>query len=63
MAESTSRSAIRSAAEAALDFADEGLYLFVALLFLVAALAMGAYSVVTFIKNAGEDFPSTSSHL
>jgi len=44
-------------AEGVLDWADEGLYLLVALLFLVAAGAMGVYSVITFVRNVEDDFP------
>ena len=49
--------ALRSRAEAALELADQGIYVLVAVLFLFAAIAMGAYSVVTFVKNLSDDFP------
>src|SRR6195256_179312 len=44
-------------AETGLGVADEALYLLVALLFLIAAFAMGVSSVITFIKNVNDDFP------
>src|SRR5205814_8544919 len=40
-----------------LEHADRALYILVAVLFLVAAVAMGGYSLVTFIQNLGGDFP------
>ncbi len=40
-----------------LEWADRALYVLVALLFLGAALAMGAYSVVTFVREARHEFP------
>ncbi len=57
MTESNEPRNARSTAEAVLGFADEGLYLLVAILFLIAAFAMGAYSVLTFVKNVSDDFP------
>ena len=40
-----------------LDRADEFVYALVALLFLVAAIAMGVYSVVQFVRSLHQDFP------
>src|SRR5712691_4778492 len=43
--------------EAWLEQADRAIYVLVAVLFLIAALAMGGYSLVTFFKNLNDDFP------
>ena len=43
--------------EAWLEQADRALYVLVAILFLVAALAMGRYSLVTFFRHVSDDFP------
>src|SRR5437868_9563233 len=51
------RERTKQMAESVLDWADEGLYFLVAILFLVAAAAMGVYSVITFIRNVEDDFP------
>src|SRR5437868_5542652 len=51
------RERTKQMAESVLDWADEGLYFLVAILFLVAAAAMGVYSVITFIRNVKDDFP------
>ena len=40
-----------------LEEADRYVYVLVAVLFLVAAVAMGCYSVYTFLKNISSDFP------
>jgi len=48
---------VKARLERTLDWADEGLYFLVAILFLVAAAAMGVYSVVTFARNVEDDFP------
>lgn len=39
-----------------LDRADQAIYTLVALLFLVAALIMGIYTIVTFVEHIREDF-------
>ncbi len=39
-----------------LDWADRAVYVSVALLFLAAAVAMGGYAVVTFVRHLGDDF-------
>jgi uncharacterized membrane protein (DUF373 family) len=43
--------------EAWLEHADRALYVLVAILFLIAALAMGGYSLVTFFNHLNDDFP------
>ncbi len=43
--------------ESWLEWADRGVYLAVAVLFLIAALAMGGYAVVTFVRTARHEFP------
>ncbi len=43
--------------ESWLEWADRGVYLVVAVLFLAAALAMGGYAVVTFVRTARHEFP------
>jgi uncharacterized membrane protein (DUF373 family) len=43
--------------ESWLEWADRGVYLVVAVLFLLAALAMGGYAVVTFVRGARHGFP------
>ena len=40
-----------------LERADRVVYVAIAVLFLLAAIAMGGYSVVVFIRNMNEDFP------
>ncbi len=40
-----------------LEWADRAVYVAVALLFLAAAVAMGGYSVVTFVREARHEFP------
>jgi len=40
-----------------LEQADRALYVLVAILFLIAAVAMGAYSLVTFFRHLNDDFP------
>ena len=40
-----------------IDHADRAVYVAVAALFLSAALAMGGYSVVTFLRHLQDDFP------
>lgn len=40
-----------------LERLDRGVYLLVAVLFLVAATAMGGYSILTFVQHIGDDFP------
>jgi len=40
-----------------LEWADRGVYLVVAVLFLLAALAMGGYAVVMFVRSARHGFP------
>ena len=40
-----------------LDRADEAVYLVVGALFLTAAVAMGVYSIATFIRHLQDDFP------
>ncbi|GAC1485939.1 MAG: hypothetical protein NVS1B1_00700 [Candidatus Limnocylindrales bacterium] len=42
-----------------IEAADRALYVGTAVLFLVAALAMIAYALITFIQHIGEDFPLT----
>src|SRR5437762_2333592 len=51
------RERVRPFLEALITWADEGLYFLVAVLFLVAAAAMGVYSVITFVQNIQDDFP------
>src|SRR5262249_968262 len=51
------RSAKYASPERWLELADRALYVFVALLFLVAAVAMGGDSLYTFAKNVGGDLP------
>ncbi len=48
---------LHSIVEPWLDMADRAVYLLVAVLFLVAALAMGGYSVAVFVRHIGSDFP------
>src|SRR5438132_925637 len=50
-------SSARDAIDRVLDQADRAIYLAVAGLFLVAALAMGGYSISTFIRHLNDDFP------
>ncbi|MGI8553951.1 MAG: phosphate-starvation-inducible PsiE family protein [Dehalococcoidia bacterium] len=40
-----------------LDWADQAVYVLVALLFLVSAVAMGGYAVITFGQHLRQDFP------
>lgn len=40
-----------------LDWADRAVYVLVALLFLLAAVAMGIYAVITFLQHLHDDFP------
>jgi uncharacterized membrane protein (DUF373 family) len=40
-----------------LERADQAIYVLVAVLFLTAAVAMGVYSVVTFVRHMNQDFP------
>jgi uncharacterized membrane protein (DUF373 family) len=40
-----------------IEFADRALYVVTAILFLVAAMAMTVYAIVTFFQHIGEDFP------
>jgi uncharacterized membrane protein (DUF373 family) len=54
---STKRQDIHAWASPWIEFADRSLYLLAAVLFLVAALAMTVYSIVTFFQHIGEDFP------
>jgi uncharacterized membrane protein (DUF373 family) len=44
-------------AEPWLERADQGLYVLVALLFLVAACAMTVYSIYSFVRHLGSNFP------
>jgi uncharacterized membrane protein (DUF373 family) len=44
-------------AERWLERADAAVYLLAAVLFLVAAVAMAGYSVLTFVRHAGDGFP------
>ena len=50
-------SVIGHAAEHWLELGDQAIYVAAAILFLAAAAAMGAYSVITFIRHIGDDFP------
>jgi uncharacterized membrane protein (DUF373 family) len=40
-----------------LELGDQAIYVGAAILFLAAAAAMGCYSVITFIRHIGDDFP------
>jgi uncharacterized membrane protein (DUF373 family) len=40
-----------------LEYADQAVYVVVGLLFLTAAVAMGVYSVVSFVRDLRDDFP------
>jgi len=51
------KGSVRQITEGLLESADETIYVLVAFLFLLAAAAMGVYSVVTFIENVSDDFP------
>ncbi|GAC1644752.1 MAG: hypothetical protein NVS9B11_15330 [Candidatus Dormibacteraceae bacterium] len=42
-----------------IEYADRSLYVATAVLFLVAAVAMTGYALVTFVQHLGEDFPLT----
>jgi uncharacterized membrane protein (DUF373 family) len=44
--------------ERLLDFGDRAIYIVVAVLFLLAALGMAIYAVVTLVSHAGEGFPA-----
>jgi uncharacterized membrane protein (DUF373 family) len=44
-------------AEHWLELGDQAIYVAAAILFLAAAAAMGGYSVITFIRHIGDDFP------
>jgi uncharacterized membrane protein (DUF373 family) len=44
-------------AERWLELGDQAIYVAAAILFLAAAAAMGGYSVITFIRHIGDDFP------
>src|SRR6266566_5236666 len=57
MVKSSSTRREGSVIETWIERADQAIYLVVALLFLVAALAMGGYSVVTFVRNFSDDIP------
>ena len=46
-----------AAADAWLERVDRGIYLVVAVLFLIAAMAMGIYSVIAFVQHLRDDFP------
>ena len=48
---------LRAGVESWLETADQALYILVAVLFLVAAIAMGGYSIITFLKHIGDEFP------
>jgi len=51
------RTELHSLTAAWLERADRAVYLLVAVLFLVAAVAMAGYSLVTFLQNLEDDFP------
>jgi uncharacterized membrane protein (DUF373 family) len=55
--DSAARRDVHAFAAPWIEFADRALYVIVAVLFLVAALAMAGYAVVTFAQHFGEDFP------
>ena len=44
-------------AEHWLELGDQAIYFAAAILFLAAAAAMGGYSVITFLRHVGDDFP------
>src|SRR5262249_5657551 len=48
---------LRRFSESLLELVDSSLYVVIAFLFFVAAVAMAGYSVVTFIENVSGDFP------
>jgi hypothetical protein len=50
-------SIIGHTAEHWLELGDQAIYVAAAILFLAAAAAMGGYSIVTFIRHIGDDFP------
>ena len=50
------RSQLLATVETWLDGVDRAIYILVAILFLVAALAMGFYSIITFMQHVREDF-------
>lgn len=52
------RRRVEAITDRVLESADRTMYLAVALLFLLAALAMGVYSVLTFVRHLSDDFPS-----
>ncbi len=47
----------RETIDRGLDMADRAIYVAVAALFLVAAIAMGGYSIGTFVRHLSGDFP------
>ena len=51
------RTDLRRIAEPWLEQADRAIYVIVALLFLAAALAMGGYALITFLRHLNEAFP------
>ncbi len=57
MRERAPRRATHRDAERWLEWADEAVYLLVAVFFLAAALVMAGYSVLTFVRHLGTDFP------
>jgi uncharacterized membrane protein (DUF373 family) len=48
---------VKHVAQGWLEAADEGIYVLVAVFFMVAAVAMGGYSIITFVRHIGGDFP------
>ena len=57
MSEEKSRRDLSALMEPWLEWADRAVYVLVAVLFLAAALAMGGYSVWTFVQHLNDDFP------
>ncbi len=52
-----SDNALKRITETWLERADVAVYVMIAVLFLLAAMAMGVYSVVTFFQHINDDFP------